>query len=105
TKMKNYVEAENVRGVALAIVKGRRLVYARGYTNAEESYPDIQPTTPFRQASISKSFCAVAVWELIERGDLSLNTTMQSVLNLEDPKDSRFNDVKIKHLLTSTSGI
>lgn len=105
TKMKNYVEAENVRGVALAIVKGRRLVYARGYTNAEESYPDIQPTTPFRQASISKSFCAVAVWELIERGDLSLNTTMQSVLNLEDPKDSRFDDVKIKHLLTSTSGI
>lgn len=109
-KMKNYVEAQNVRGVALAIVKGRRLVYARGYTNAETSYPDIQPTTPFRQASISKSFCAVAVWELIERGDLTLNTKMQSVLNLKqpngsNPKDSRFGDVTIKHLLTSTSGI
>ncbi|HEX7332991.1 MAG TPA: serine hydrolase [Pyrinomonadaceae bacterium] len=109
-KMKNYVESENLRGAALAIVKGRRLVYARGYTNAEASYPDIQPTTLFRQASISKSFCAVAVWELIERGDLSLNTTMQSVLNLKQldgsaPRDSRFADVKIKHLLTSTSGI
>ena len=109
-KMKHYVESENLRGAALAIVKGRRLVYARGYTNAEASYPDIQPTTLFRQASISKSFCAVAVWELIERGDLSLNTTMQSVLNLKqldgsDPKDSRFDDVRVRHLLTSTSGI
>src|SRR5215216_6487770 len=79
-KIKPYVESENLRGVALAIVKGRRLVYARGYTNAEESYPNIQPTTLFRQASISKSFCAVAVWELIERGELTLNTKMQSVL-------------------------
>ena len=109
-KMETYVKAQNVRGVALAIVKNRRLVYARGYTNAEESYADIKPTTPFRQASISKSFCAVAVWKLIEQGDLTLDQTMQSVLNLKqpngsDPKDSRFNDVKIKHLLTSTSGI
>ena len=109
-KMKAYVEGENLRGAALAIVKNRRLVYARGYTNAEESYPDIQPTTPFRQASISKSFLAVAVWELIERGDLKLTTTMQSVLNLKqpdgsDPADDRFNDVTIEHLLTSTSGI
>ena len=109
-KMKNYVQSENLRGAALAIVKGRRLVYARGYTNAEASYPDIQPTTLFRQASISKSFCAVAVWELIERGDLTLNMTMQSVLNLKQldgsaPKDSRFADVRIRHLLTSTSGI
>ena len=109
-KMKAYVEAQNVRGVALAIVKNRRLVYARGYTNAEESYPDIQPTTPFRQASISKTFCAVAIWKLIEQKKLTLGTTMQSVLNLKqldgsDPKDSRFDDVTIEHLLTSTSGI
>jgi CubicO group peptidase (beta-lactamase class C family) len=109
-KMKHYVESENLRGAALAIVKGRQLVYARGYTNAEESYPDVKPTTLFRQASISKSFCAVAVWELIERGDLALGTKMQSVLNLKQPngsapKDSRFGDVTVEHLLTSTSGI
>jgi CubicO group peptidase (beta-lactamase class C family) len=108
--METYVRAQNVRGVALAIVKNRRLVYARGYTCAEASYPNIQPTTPFRQASISKTFCAVAIWKLIEQGALTLNTTLQSVLALKQPdgsapKDDRFNNVKIKHLLTSTSGI
>jgi len=109
-QMETYVKAQNVRGVALAIVKNRRLVYARGYTNAESSYPDVQPTTPFRQASVSKTFCAVAVWKLIEQGKLTLNTTLQSVLALKQPdgsapKDNRFDDVKVKHLLTSTSGI
>jgi CubicO group peptidase (beta-lactamase class C family) len=85
-------------------------VYARGYTNAETSYPDILPTTPFRQASISKTFCAVAIWKLIEQHHLTLDTTLQSVLHLTQPdgsapKDTRFGDIKIKHLLTSTSGI
>ena len=42
--------------------RARACVYARGYTFAEASpaYHDIQPATPFRQASISKTFCAVA---------------------------------------------
>ena len=108
--METYVRAQNVRGVALAIVKNRRLVFARGYTHAEASYPDVQPTTPFRQASISKTFCAVAVWKLIEQNKLTLDTTMQSVLNLTQPdgsapKDNRFDDVRVGHLLTSTSGL
>jgi CubicO group peptidase (beta-lactamase class C family) len=109
-EMEKYVRAQNVRGVALAIVKNQRLVYARGYTYAEASYPDVLPTTLFRQASISKTFCAVAVWKLIEKGELTLETTMQSVLNLKQPdgsapKDKRFSDVQIGHLLTSTSAI
>jgi CubicO group peptidase (beta-lactamase class C family) len=110
--IEKYVRAHNLRGAALAVVKGTRLVYTRGYTFAEESphYNEILPTTPFRQASVSKAFCAVAVWKLIEQKKLSLTTTMQSVLNLKqpdgsNPKDSRFNDITIQHLLESRSGI
>jgi CubicO group peptidase (beta-lactamase class C family) len=110
--LQKYVTDQNLRGAALAIVSGTRLVYARGYTFAEASpaYHDIQPATPFRQASISKTFCAVAVWKLIEQGQLTLDTTLQSVLNLKQPngtapKDSRFGDIKIKHLLQSISGV
>jgi hypothetical protein len=51
------------------------------------------------------------VWKLIEQGDLFLDTTLQSVLNLKQPNGSapirvsRFGDIKIKHLLQSISGI
>jgi CubicO group peptidase (beta-lactamase class C family) len=109
-KLEQYVRAQNLRGAALAIAHGRRLVYARGYTHAEAGYPDVKATTPFRQASISKTFAAVAAWKLIEQGKLTLDTTMQSVLGLtqpngQAPKDSRFGNVRVRHLLTSTSGI
>lgn len=108
--IKTYMQAHNLRGVALAIGHGTRLLYARGYTWAEPAYPDIQPQTLFRQASVSKAYCAIAVWKLIEQGKLARDTTLQSVLSLTQadgsaPKDSRFADITIDHLLGSRSGI
>jgi CubicO group peptidase (beta-lactamase class C family) len=109
--MESYMKDHNLRGVALAIVLGTRLVYAKGYTYAELDYPDVLPTTPFRQASVSKMFTAVALWRLMQQNsNITLETTMQSVLNLTQPngaapKDSRFGQIKLKHLLESRSGL
>jgi CubicO group peptidase (beta-lactamase class C family) len=107
-----YVKDQNLRGAALAIVAGTRLVYTRGYTFAETApaYHDIQPSTPFRQASIAMTFCAVAVWKLIEQQQLTLDTPLQSVLALQQPdgaapRDSRFDRITVRHLLEGTSGI
>jgi CubicO group peptidase (beta-lactamase class C family) len=111
-EMKEHVIAHNLRGAALAVVDGARLVYARGYTNAEGApgYADVLPTTLFRQASVSKTFCAVAVWKLMEQKKLTLDTTLQSVLALTQPngaapKSSKFKDITVRHLLESRSGI
>jgi CubicO group peptidase (beta-lactamase class C family) len=105
-----YMRDRNLRGVSLAVARGTRLVYAKGYTLAEPEYPDLQPTTRFRQASVSKTFLAVAVWRLIQQNTLTLDTTLQSVLALKQPdgsapKDARFKNITIRHLLESTSGI
>lgn len=112
--MQTYVKNHNLRGAALAITRGTRLVYAKGYTFAEPApiYPDVLPTTLFRQASVSKTFAAVAMWRQLQlNGNLSLDgTTVQSVLNLKQPngsapKDSRFADITLRHLLESNSGM
>jgi CubicO group peptidase (beta-lactamase class C family) len=110
--LEKYVKDQNLRGVALAIVNGTRLVYARGYTFAEAApaYHDIQPSTPFRQADLAKTFCAVAVWKLIEQQQLQLETPLQSVLELTQPdgtapKDARFAQITIEHLLQGISGV
>lgn len=47
------MQASPVKHAALAITNGTRLVYARGYTNAEPDWPLAQPTTCFRMASVS----------------------------------------------------
>ncbi|HQR35754.1 MAG TPA: serine hydrolase [Blastocatellia bacterium] len=106
--MEKFVKANSLRGCSLAITQGTRLVYARGYTYAEPDYPNLQPTTLYRQASVSKTFCAIATYQLIQENKLKLDTTMQSVLNLKTPDgktpvDSRFSKITIRHLLESTS--
>jgi CubicO group peptidase (beta-lactamase class C family) len=111
--MEKVMKNKKIRGAALAIVRGNKLVYAKGYTYAEPEpiYPDVLPTTIFRQASVSKMFTAVAIYRLMQQNrNIELKTTMQSVLNLtqpdgSQPKDSRFKDITIRHLLESNSGI
>ena len=110
--MEAYIKAQNLRGAALAITSGPQLVYAKGYTWAESTYPDVLPTTLFRQASISKTFTAIAIWRLMQLKpkELSLKTPMQSILKLKQfngsaPKDSRYAAILVRHLLESISGL
>ena len=109
--MHRYLQTENLRGAALAIARGGRLVYAKGYTYAEAGYPDLAPQTPFRQASCSKTFAAVAMMRLLQDlPSLTLDTPVQSVLHLKQPDgsaplDPRWADITIRHLLRSDSGI
>ena len=98
------------RHASLAIVKGRTLVYARGYTLAEPDWPIAHPTTYFRLASVSKTVVALAIFQLIEESKLKLSDTLQSVLDLVAPSggpptDPRFSNITIRHLLEHTSGV
>jgi CubicO group peptidase (beta-lactamase class C family) len=99
-----------VRHASIAIVHGKKLVYARGYTLAEPGWPVVEPITRFRLASVSKTITALAVFQLIQEGKLSLSSTSQGVLQLKTPSgsgpsDPRFNNVSIQQLLEHTSGI
>jgi CubicO group peptidase (beta-lactamase class C family) len=57
-------------------------------------------TTRFNTASISKSLTAVAIFQLIETGKLSLDDKVSSFLN-----DFPYSPVELKHLLSHTSGL
>jgi CubicO group peptidase (beta-lactamase class C family) len=99
-----------VRHASLAIVHGAKLVYARGYSMAEPDWPQVQPTTCFRMASVSKSVTALAVYQLIEAKALHLGDKLQDILQLRTPAggapaDARFKDVTIQQLLEHKSGI
>lgn len=107
--MQQAMQRHRIRGGALALVHGGRLIYARGYTLAEPGYPAVQPTTRFRQASVSKFIVALAIHRLIQDGLLTLATPVQSVLALTRPDNgpvpATFGQVTIQHLLEHTSGL
>jgi CubicO group peptidase (beta-lactamase class C family) len=71
--MLKYMRARGIRGGSLAISKGGKIVGANGYgyrdagidadpfVNAGEGGPLVQPDSPFRLASVSKTLTAAAV--------------------------------------------
>jgi len=108
--LNTIMQATPVRHASLAIVKGKKLVYARAYTWAEPDWPVVQPTTRFRLASVSKLVTALAIYQLVEEGKLSLGDTLQSILALKTPGggapvDPRFASITIDHLLGHSSGV
>ncbi len=90
-------------GFAVGIVSGGKLIFARGYGQANLDYPvPITSQTCFHLASLSKQFTAAAVALLIEEGKLSLETRVADFF----PEVARFGaDLRVKHLIYFTSGL
>lgn len=78
------------------------LQFTRGYANrADELKNSLQ--TKFGIASGCKLFTAIAICQLVEKGQLTFNTKLQDCLNIDFPHFAE--DITIHHLLTHTSGI
>jgi CubicO group peptidase (beta-lactamase class C family) len=87
----NLMKASNIRGAALAIVNGTKLVYARSYSWAEPDYPVVEPTTVFRLASVSKLPIALAIHQAAVEGLLGtrrLEARLPDVIPLTNPDGS-----------------
>jgi CubicO group peptidase (beta-lactamase class C family) len=82
------MKSSHIRGAALAIVQGTRLVYARGYSWAEPDYPQVLPTTPFRLASVSKLPITLALYQAIAEGLLTLEMNLPAAIPLTNPNGS-----------------
>ena len=112
SKMKSYMDANQVPGAALAITKNGRLVYAAGFGHAnKETGEEAGPTSLFRIASVSKPFTSVAVMKLIEAGKLKLSDKVfgpNSILGAQFPTpatNKKIEQITVKHLLEHVSGL
>jgi CubicO group peptidase (beta-lactamase class C family) len=106
-----YMQAQAVPGLSIAIVKDERLVYAEGFGSADTSSGEpVTPTSLFRIASISKPVTAVAVMELEEAGHLGLDDTVfgpNGILGTTygtSPYGTGVSSITVRHLLSHTSG-
>jgi CubicO group peptidase (beta-lactamase class C family) len=96
-------------GGSVAIVKDGRLVYARGFGEADKNTP-VMPDNLFRIASLSKPITAMAIMKLVEEGALQVDNLVfgeQGILNSPEYstiKDERIKAITVKHLLQHTAG-
>jgi serine beta-lactamase-like protein LACTB, mitochondrial len=77
-KITNDLSARGIPGIAVAVAVDGHLVYAEGfgYADLEERVP-VSPITKFRIGSISKTFTAVALVQLVEQGKVDLDAPVQ----------------------------
>jgi CubicO group peptidase (beta-lactamase class C family) len=105
-----YVEEQmrrlKIPGVSLAIVEGNQIVHLRGFGCARPGGETPAPHTPFFIGSVTKSFTALAIMQLVEAGKVGLDTSVQSYLpwfRVADPEAST--QITVRHLLNHTSGM
>jgi CubicO group peptidase (beta-lactamase class C family) len=107
-KVEAFMKDNGTRATGVAVTRGGRLVFARGYTWGEPDYPVTEPTSMFRVASCSKPITSIAIHQLIERQQLALSDKAQPILGLQPPSgsamDPQFGNITILHLLTHTGG-
>ncbi|MDO5516035.1 MAG: serine hydrolase domain-containing protein, partial [Clostridium sp.] len=82
--------------------EGELYSYSCGYANRMYKIKN-QLNTSFDTASITKLFTAAGIVFLESLGKISFEDYIHSIIDLSDTKIPK--DVKIKHLLTHTSGI
>lgn len=99
----NYRDEKGFSGVAL-IKKQKEVMFqfCAGYENRMYKIEN-KLSTSFDTASITKLFTAAGIVLLESRGRISFEDNIHSILDLQNTKIPK--DVKIKHLLTHTSGI
>ena len=100
------LEAYNIAGAVVAVVKDGALFFAKGY-----GYADLKARkrveadkTLFRIASISKLFVWTAVMQLVEQGKLDLNTDINTYLTHFKIPDTYDEPITLTHLMTHTAG-
>ncbi|MFH1929127.1 MAG: serine hydrolase domain-containing protein [Chloroflexota bacterium] len=105
-----YVEVQmravRIPGLALGIVQDNRIVHLRGFGISGPSGQPVTPQTPFIIGSVSKSFTAMAVMQLMEEGKIELDAPVQRYIPwfcVAGPDASA--RIAVRHLLNHTSGI
>jgi len=103
------LERTGIVGAAVAVVHNGEVVTERGFGEARTATStspavDVDPQqTLFRAGSVSKLFTATAVMQLVESGELDLDTDVDDYLDFELP--TRFDEpITLRHLLTHTAG-
>ena len=98
----NLLEANNKLMATMAITSGGQPFYhkAFGFADVSNSIKNHE-TTKFRIGSITKAFTAVMIFQLIDDGKLTLETSLSKFF----PEIKNASKITIAHLLNHSSGL
>jgi CubicO group peptidase (beta-lactamase class C family) len=102
------MQAHNITGVSLAIVRERQIVAVRAYGHLAAGERLVDPETLFQAASISKVTSALAALMLAEKGILPLDEDVNALLSTWKVPENEFTKEKkvtVRRILSHTAGL
>jgi CubicO group peptidase (beta-lactamase class C family) len=102
--VEEYIQRNGLPGASIVVVKDGEIIYEKGYGHDSEGKL-LTKNSLMRIASVSKTFTAFAVLQLVDEGKVNLDDPIVKYspeLTMEDPRLQR---VTIRHLMSHTSGI
>lgn len=104
--IENIIGIHEFAGLAVGVILDKQLVYAKGFgvQNIETQAP-LTPSSLFSIASISKTFVATAIMQLVEQGKLTLDTPLTACLPYFHIDDPRHTQITISQMLSHISGM
>lgn len=104
--IQQFMKNTGLPGLAVGIVHQHEIIVADGYgvKNIETKEP-VKEGTLFHMASVSKTFVASAVMQLVEQGAISLDSKIADLIPYFQMKDERASEITVRELLNHTSGM
>ncbi|CAN5721686.1 hypothetical protein BH10CHL1_BH10CHL1_00810 [soil metagenome] len=105
TYLADQLKELHIPGLSLAIVKGDQIAHLQSFGVADDTGRRLTPQTPMQIGSVSKSFTALAIMQLVEQGKLDLDAPVQRYLSwfrLADATAAA--QITVRQLLNQTSG-
>ena len=101
--IKEVIEINEIPGVALGVVKNGKVIYEKYFGKASfEDNKAVDKNTAFKLFSTTKLITNVGVFQLIEKGKLSLEDPISKYLN---NLPNEWQTIQVKNLLSHSSGL
>lgn len=105
-EIEEYLEAQRFElglpGMAAGIVRSDEVVLLRGFGETKAGGEPVRPETPFLVASLSKSMTALALVQLVEKGQVDLDAPVSTYLPELGPGGD---EVSVRDLMHHRSGL
>jgi CubicO group peptidase (beta-lactamase class C family) len=103
--IERQMQRHRIPGLALGITHDGEIVHLRGFGDAGHGQ-EVTPQTPFFIGSVTKSFTALAVMQLVDAGQVELDTPVQTYIPWFQVADEQASEtITVRHLLNQTSGL
>lgn len=101
-----YINGEFVPGLSVGVVYNNEVIYTKGFgvKNVDTKEP-IDENSLFHMASVSKTFVATGIMQLVQQGKIHLDKYVIEYLPYFKLKDDRYKKITIRQLLTHISGM